>query len=228
LSYRKASPTGCHYSYACPQKFGRKIGEPNCHAKEISTNKLDKIVWDYVSALIQDADKVKKSIRLLKEKRDKEKTFNQDIYDTLIVEKAKIQNKKSRLLDLYTDDKMDKEALDRKMNDLDCQQKDFEKQIKQAEKEIQAVEKVGAMEAEVERLCLEYQYKIQNADFETKKIIIRRWVKEINLLDNGDIVIKVRIPAPTNAVKLKAQFIANGVTTDTHSLMNSQNFTEMH
>ncbi|MEO0118683.1 MAG: hypothetical protein ABIK66_06135, partial [candidate division WOR-3 bacterium] len=50
------------------------------------------------------------------------------------------------------------------------------------------------LEKEVEKLCEMYQNKIRNASFELKRYIVRKWVKEINILKDGKIVIKVNLP----------------------------------
>ena len=51
-----------------------------------------------------------------------------------------------------------------------------------------------AIEQEVEKLCLLYQNNISNPTFEQKRYAVRKWVKEINLLKDGRIVIKVNLP----------------------------------
>ncbi|MCM8808338.1 MAG: hypothetical protein NC926_10470 [Candidatus Omnitrophica bacterium] len=38
-----------------------------------------------------------------------------------------------------------------------------------------------------------YQNKIRNASFELKRYIVGKWVKEINILKDGKIVIKVNL-----------------------------------
>jgi len=202
-SHREESPNGCYFSYICPKRASRRRpNEPYCHSREISTNRIDKYVWDYVSSLIQDKEKVKKAVKMLKERRENEKDFNQKVYDGLIKEKADIQNKKSRIFDLYADGDYKKEDLDTKISEFNSQQENLERQIKEAEKELTKIEELSVIEEEIEQTCLEYQSVIKNADFDLKRRILKKWVKEISLLDNGSILVKVRIPPPEKPIKL--------------------------
>jgi len=202
-SHRKESPNGSHFYYLCPKKSGRRRpNEPYCHSREISTRELDEQVWDYVSSLIRDKKKIRKAIKDLKEQRESKKDFHQKIYDSLITQKAEIKQKKSKLLDLYADENYQKEDLDDKISEFNSQQKDLERQIKETEEELGKIKEIGAIEEEIERSCIEYRGKIEKADFELKKRILKKWVKEINLPDEGGIVIKVRIPEPEKPDKL--------------------------
>ena len=78
----------------------------------------------------------------------------------------------------------------------------MEGQIKETEREFQKIKEIGAIEKEIERSCLEYRGKIENADFEFKRRILKKWVKEITLSSEGGIVIRVRIPEPEEPAKL--------------------------
>jgi site-specific DNA recombinase len=203
-SHREEAPNGSHYSYLCPKKASRRRpGEPLCHSREISTDRLDGEVWDYVSALIRDKEKVKKAISALKEKRESERSFNQKIYDSLMIQKAEVKQKKSKILDLYADENYQKEDLDEKISEFNSQQQDLERQIKEAEKDLTKIEEANTLEEEIEQSCLEYRGIIETADFDLKRRILKRWVKEINLPDEGGIVIKVRIPQPEKPIKFK-------------------------
>jgi len=196
-----------YFSYFCPNKFQPEIGKKRCLSKSMSVPKLDKYVWGYISALINQPEKVKKAIRLLKKKRDSETSFNQKVYDSLIIEKTELEKKKSRILDLYIDKSLLKEDLDKKIEELNGQERILDKQIKEAEKDVQKIEEINTIEKEVEQLCLGYRNMIKKADFKLKKKIVRKWVKEINITDEGDIIIKVRIPEIEAPRVFRSQFI---------------------
>jgi hypothetical protein len=51
-----------------------------------------------------------------------------------------------------------------------------------------------AIKKEVEKSCKIYQNNISSPTFERKRYIVRKWVKEINLLKDGRIIVKVNIP----------------------------------
>ena len=91
--------------------------------------------------------------------------------------------------------------LDEKISELNSQQQDLERQIKEAEKELQKIDEINTIEEEIEQSCLEYQGVIENANFDLKRRILKKWVKEINLPDEGGIIVKVRIPPPEKPIK---------------------------
>ena len=192
--------------YFCSQKYrsnGKNPNQATCHSRTMSGRKVDSHVWEYISSLIQDTEKVKKAIRALKEKRDKEQPFNQEVYNTLIDEKSEIKTKKQRLLDLYVDSSVPQKDLDNKMAKLNDQEGYLDSQIEQAERELRKIKNLTVVEAEIEQLCLQYKNKISNITPELKKFVIRKWVKEINILDNGDIAIRTRLPELKKATEVE-------------------------
>ena len=166
--------------------------------------------------LISNPDKVKKAVRLLREKREEKRNSNKKIYDVLMAEKMKIKMKKSKLLDLYVDDKYSKDDLDLKINELNNQEKFLVKQINEVAEELKQIDKTEEIEKEIEETCLSYYKKINNPSFELKKMIVRKWVKEINITDEGNIIIKVRIPEDYG--KKSSSGLALATTTPTTSL----------
>jgi site-specific DNA recombinase len=203
-SHREESPHGAHFYYVCPNKASRRTpGQPLCHSREINTKTLDNIVWGFVSSLIKDKERLKKAIKNLIAERENKRETNQKKYDSLTQKKLEIKQKKFKLLDLYSDGNISKEDLDEKISELNSQQEELEKQIKEVEKELLKVEEIEMIEKEIEQACSEYIDKIDNADFELKRRILKKWVKEINLPDEGGILIKVRIPPPEKPIKIQ-------------------------
>lgn len=194
-SLREERPNGCHYTYVCPQKFGTHFGEPHCHAREMETRKLDNAVWNYVVSYLRSDEVIERSFQELEEKREKDRGFNQRTYDSLITEKAEIEKKKSRILDLYADGKYNKEDLDKKMANYDSEQKEIENQIKEVERELQRIDDLKAIEELAKSMAREFRKGIDNPTPEYKQFVIRTWVKEINIKDDGVVVIKSQLPA---------------------------------
>ena len=196
--------------YRCPQKYKRSLrDDAHCQSRTISVEKLDTAVWQKINAFISQPNKVKKAVRLLREKRDNNKEFYQKIYNSLMVKKTKIKQQKAQLLDYYVEGKLLKEDLDNKLLDWNDQEKMFNQQIVEAKKDLARVDKLGVVEEEVEQLCMEYQEKLPNITFEIKKRIVRKWVKEINITDTGDIALKVRIPKIESKLIPMPSFIQN-------------------
>jgi site-specific DNA recombinase len=190
-SFSKGRP---YFVYLCHNRRKPRLGQKKCSAVSIGSLTIEKAVWDYVKALISDPEKVKKAIKELQEGRENKKAVNQRIYDKLMGEKAKIKVRKSRILDLYANEKMKEEDLSKQMEQYNNQEIAIDRQIEETKKELQMIDKTNEIEKEIEKLCLEYKDKIDNAPFELKKMIVRKWIKEINITDEKKIVLKVRVP----------------------------------
>jgi len=180
--------------YRCPQVYGLDFNQPPCHSRSMMCHKLDAIVWNYISNLIQDKERVKANIHLLKEKREQDKISNQGIYNSLLSEKETLKKKTSRLLELYSDSEFSKEDLKAKIGEIKEREIVLDNQIKDIQIGLREIDDMEAIEQEVEKLCLLYQNNISNPTFEQKRYAVRKWVKEINLLKDGRIVIKVNLP----------------------------------
>jgi site-specific DNA recombinase len=180
--------------YRCPQVYGLDFNQPHCHSRSMMCHKLDAIVWNYISNLIQDKERVKASIRLLKERGEKDKVGNQKTYDILLSEKEGLKTKTSRLLELYAGNEFSKEDLRAKIAEVKDREAALDNQIKDIKKEIRGIEDLETTEREVEKLCILYQNNISHPNLELQRYVVRKWVKEINLLKDGKIVIKVNLP----------------------------------
>lgn len=180
--------------YRCPQAFRLDFNQPPCHSRSMMCHKLDAIVWDYISNLIQDKERVKANIRLLREKREKDRISNQRVYDTLLSEKKELKRKISKLLELYSDNEFSKEDLKVKIEEVKEKEVALDSQIANIKEKLKEIDDMEAIEEEVEKSCKIYQNNISNLTFERKRYIVRKWVKEINLLKDGRTVVKVNIP----------------------------------
>ena len=183
-----------YFMYRCPQIHGLDFNEPPCRSRSIMVHRLDEAVWEYVSALIRDKERVKASIRLLKDKREKDKSSNKNILNTLLTEKEKLRAKISKLLELYGDSNLSKEDLSAKIDEVKERESVLDSQIAGVQKELKEIENMEAIEEEVEKLCVLYQNNISNASFEQKRYIVKKWVKEIRLLKDRRIIMKVNLP----------------------------------
>lgn len=182
--------------YRCPQAHDCNLNQPTCRARSVGRNKIESIIWNYVSGLINDKEIIIKNIRSRQEKKKAEEKSNKKVCDNLLSDKKALKIKKSKLLDLYSDPggATKKEDLDSKMEELNAKEKALDDQILEIEKEMQEIDNLAGAEEEIEKICQLYKKKIQNPTFELKRYIVRKWIAEINIEDDGSIRIKVRIP----------------------------------
>ncbi len=180
--------------YKCSQTQGTNLNEEICRARTMSKNKLDNAVWGYVRELINDKDKIKRSVRVLRGRRESERDQNQKVCDILLLEKSGLKIKKGKLLDLYSDEDISKEDIKLKLNELDEKEKIIDNQVIEIRKDLESIDNINAVEKEIENICISYEDKVNNASDELKKFIVRKWIEEINIKDDGGIIIKVRVP----------------------------------
>lgn len=187
---------GKHYfSYVCHKKKNPPMGKKRCKSKTMGSRILENYVWSRIKSYIKNPDKVKKAIRILQEGRKSKKVENQRKYDSLMVEKEKIKQAKRKLLKAYAFEGVNPEDIESQTKELSNQEEVLNKEIEKVQRDLKAIDKMNRVENEIERLCLEYQEgDLDNATFEIRKLIVRKWVKEINITDNRDILLKVRVP----------------------------------
>lgn len=184
-----------HLSYICSGNVKPALVSERCSgSKMIGVEKLDKVIWEYVNSLISDPEKIKRAIKVLKDRRNNGRGENERIKDSFMEEKMKIRVKISRILDLYADSSFNKEALDEKVVDFQKQEKLLDKEIAEINSKLENISDMNTAEEEIENLCSKYREKINNPNFKLKKIIVKKWIKEINLREDGKIVLKVRVP----------------------------------
>lgn len=180
--------------YRCSQAYNSNFNMPTCRARSIGQRKIDNIVWLYVSGLINDKEKIIKNVRILQRRRKEQELSNQKIYDNLLSEKKGIKMKKSRLLELCSDGKVQKEDLESKISELNDRENMLDGQISEIKRGMENTENLDGTEKEIEKICALYRKKIENPPFELKRYIVRKWIEEINIEDDGSIRIKVRMP----------------------------------
>jgi len=96
--------------------------------------------------------------------------------------------------ELYSDESFSKEDLKVKIEELDLREKSIDEQIVTKKKELEIIENTDAIEKELEKICLVYRKRLNNASFELRQYIVKKWVEEININDDGSVNIKVKIP----------------------------------
>ncbi|KKP33260.1 MAG: hypothetical protein A2312_00435 [Candidatus Staskawiczbacteria bacterium RIFOXYB2_FULL_32_9] len=196
-----------HYQlYACPQRRFSNFNDPFCKARSISSRKLDGEVWNYVKGLIENEKLIKEKIKFSKDRREKDKVSNQKRCDILINEKSLIKNKKNKLFELYSETQISeatKQDIKNKLKDFEDREASLDNQILENKKKMTDFYNMEVLETEIERICNIYRGKLNNPDFELKRYITRRWVEEINILKDGSVVIKMKVPfeLPDNIIK---------------------------
>jgi len=191
--------------YRCPQHFNSNLNNPTCRSRSMMAHKLDTAVWDYVKSLINDRDRLKNNINSLKEKRESDGISNKRVFEALLAEKTSLKNKKSKLFDLYSEDKFEKGDLENKINEFTEREKAVESQMLEIEKEVKDMKEFDSDDNDIKKICDIYKNKIDNPTFELKKYIVRKWIEEIRIEKDGSLRISVRVPQLEKAEEFKAE-----------------------
>jgi site-specific DNA recombinase len=186
--------------YRCSQATGSNPNQPLCKSRSISRNKLDTIVWNFVHGLLRDSGKIKEVVRERQKKMIQEKDFNENAYNSLAKEKKEIKRQRGKLIELFSKDIVLQDELEEKIESLKEKEGRINKQIREVEMELKEIKKDKSNEREIEKLCSIYNNKLNNLTEEQKRITVRHWVEEINILDDGSIFISCKMPKLEKAI----------------------------
>ncbi|OGZ62778.1 MAG: hypothetical protein A2639_00320 [Candidatus Staskawiczbacteria bacterium RIFCSPHIGHO2_01_FULL_34_27] len=198
--------------YRCPQAYTSNINDPPCKSRSMGAGKLDRAIWGFVSDLIQDKERIQRAVFDIKEKREKHKFSNKKSCDNLLLEKNNLKIKRKRLFDLYSESDNEisdsaKEDLKNKLKDIDEKERFFDKQILELEKELGNINNIDLLEKEIEKTRKLYNEKIHSPSYELKKFIVRKWIGEVGIQDDGSLKIKIKIPKGQIPDELPKEYI---------------------
>jgi actin-related protein len=147
-----------------------------------------------VKTFISNPENVRKAIAEFEKAKDRDKATNQEGLNLLLLEKEAVRKKKSNFLDLFGEERFNKQDLYAKIEPLEAHEILLDKQIGELTSKIRHIEETGQINKEIQKSCASYYSKVKNPNFELKKRIVRDWVKEINIMDDGAVKIKMRVP----------------------------------
>ena len=179
-----------YFRYICYSRHEYK----KCPSKGANLRILEDTVWTIVKAFISNPDNIKKAIAESERIKNSNKEANEKNLEAILLEREGIKKKKSNLLDLFADEKFNKQDLYDKIEPLNMQEDLLNKQAEEVKKNIRVIEESGRMDREIQKSCASYYSRVKNPSFDLKKKIVRDWVKEINIMDDGGVRIKMRVP----------------------------------
>ena len=221
LSNRQQRKTGDHFAYVCPQKFGVKLGEKRCHAREMSIRKLDGRVWGKILKIVYHPEEFTESLKYALEENAAKEEDNRKIFSGLISQKDNLKNRKSKLLDLYIDNRYSREDLDAKLAELNSEEETLNRSVEETEAKLEKIKYNNMTNERIRQYLGQFRDGIENKTFEEKKAIVRDLIKEINILKDGKVIIKgVVEELPVLKMNLKRDLVSvgSGVIQDTQYL----------
>ncbi len=218
LSHRQNRKTGDHFAYICPQRFGSELGEKRCHSREMSVRKLDKKVWDKILEIICHPETFTESLKYSFEENIVKEEDNRRIFNGLMSQKDQLKKQKSRLLDLYVDDRYSKEDLDVKLGELNAREESLNGGIEDIEIKLEKIKYNSITNKRIKKYLIQFKAGIGNKTFEEKKAIVRDLIKEINILKDGTVIIKgivEELPVLKMNIKQDVVAVGSGASQDT-------------
>ena len=188
--HRKDGTIGRYFRYICYNRHEYK----QCPSVGVNLRIIENTVWSIVEKYINDPEAIKKATEENEKTKNTDKVKNQKILGKLLNEVEVVKKKKSNLLDLLADDKFSKQEIYDKVDPLNTEEELLNRQVGEIRRKIITVEELSHLMGEIQKSCNSYHSDSKNANFELKKRIVRDWVKEINILDDGSFKIKLRVP----------------------------------
>jgi site-specific DNA recombinase len=170
-------------------RFG---GERVCDNLQVRTDKLDQYVWQEVSALLQEPE------RLSHEYQRRLQTPDGEQHSLQVLQTQISRRRKSiaRLIDSYTEGYIEKQEFEPRIQRLRQRLTDLEDQAKQKLREQTQQAELQQVITHLEEFSAKVKDGLEEADWLTKRELIRTLVKQVNV-GKEDVTIVFRvIPDP--------------------------------
>jgi site-specific DNA recombinase len=201
------------FRYIC---YNRHEYKP-CLGKGMNARILEGAVWNVVKTFISNPDNIKQAISEDEKQKNIDKKENERNLGLILSKKEDIKRKTSRLLALYSEGQYEKEDLDAQIIPLKAEVVLLDKQVEEIKTRMRIIEESDLLDEELKKSCEIYYQKVDDNNFQLKKKIVRDWVKEINIMDDGGIRIKIRVP------KIAGELLKNWDTLNNSLNLNTAN-----
>ena len=138
-----------------------------CNASIVRAGEMDEAIWSAVSDAITKPTVLEKHISYLADKTEESEKSETSNKEHLEKEVLEIENKKNRLVDLYTDEKIDREMFDKKVQTYNSRLETLTQSIERANPK-QVIDREAVMR-NVEIFCDMARERVKNLTPETKK-----------------------------------------------------------
>ncbi len=176
-----------HY-YRCIRTDTSRTPCDRCKNRSVKGAELEEMVWGEICKLLQEPGRLKQELARQNQKGDTDEKLR-----LAHREQLNIGKQIDRLIDLYTDEKITREELDRRLPELRKRQENQSQEIKQREHDQLADMAFQEAESQLEELAQMVQAKLSTADWSLKRELCMLLVKRIEIHDEE---IKITLKAP--------------------------------
>jgi site-specific DNA recombinase len=186
---RKTYDKNQYHYYRCLRSDASRTSlETRCQNKSVKGAELEQIVWDEICKLLQEPSRLRQELVRQNQKED----IDEKLRLTLL-EVAKIDKQISRLIDLYTDEKITKVELDQRLPDLRKRQEKQKQEIKKYEQDQLTDDALLAAHSQLEEVAQMVRSRLSTADWSLKRELCVLLIKHIEI---HDLEIKIVMKAP--------------------------------
>jgi site-specific DNA recombinase len=177
-----------HYYRCLRSDASRTALEDRCENKSVKGAELEQMVWDEICKLLQDPARLKQELVRQHHKDDIDEKLRLAQREAINVVKQI-----DRLIDLYTEDKITKDELDRRLPELRKRQEKQSLEIKKYEQDQLTDDTLQDVQTRLEELAQMVQSQLSTADWCLKRELCQLLVKRIEIHDQE---IKIVLKAP--------------------------------
>jgi site-specific DNA recombinase len=180
-----------YYRCAGAMNLPRRGFERLCWNKELRMDQTDAAVWQEVCRLLEDPERLEQEYRqrLLPSGKEAES-------DGLEAQISKLRRGIARLIDSYAEGLIDKQEFEPRVTRLRERMQHLEEQVQRLKEASEVEEELRLIVSRLETFAARVQDGLQQADFQTRREIIRALVKRVEV-DTQQIRIVFRV-SPTS------------------------------
>ena len=177
-----------HYYRCIRSDASRTTLDERCESKSVKGPELEQLVWDEICKLLQEPSRLKQELVRQNQKENIDEKLR-----LAHREEANIDKQINRLIDLYTDEVITKEELDRRLPNLRNRQEKQSLEIKKFEQDQLTDDALQDAQMQLEELAHIVQSQLSTADWNLKRELCLLLVKRIEIHDQE---IKIVMKAP--------------------------------
>ncbi len=204
-----------YYRCAGAMNIPRQGFERVCWNKELRMDQADAAVWREVCQLLENPQRLEQEYRQRLHPPEKP-----DEHASLQAQMNKLRRGIARLIDSYADGLIDKQEFEPRVTRMRERMQYLEEQAQRLKEESEVEEEIRLILGRLETFAAKVKDGLQNADFQTRRDIIRTLVKRIEV-DEQHIRIVFRVspmPAPPTSEEAPHNWQHCGGRVDTRAL----------
>jgi site-specific DNA recombinase len=192
----------CHHSlfYRCSNRHNTFPLPKECNQKMVKADKLEGAIWETIESQILNPKVISKHIEILSSQTIRGKKKKEGELSTIKEELGVMEDKRRRLIDVYSDGNISKDDFINKKQDLDSREKDLEDKQNNLERQLSSIKNKPVIKKGLNDFCRLAQKRLNKLDFNSRKIFLRLLIDKITL-EGKKVKISGIIPTATKPLK---------------------------